>query len=346
MKKIVFVSSGHEYGLVRLALRYLSDAINKEGIECILADLERSENIEHLEDADVVMIYRTFDQRSLNLIRRLREKCFVMFFLDDYLFQPNCKYTYNWQAPIEHLEASDCLVSSSAVLLSKMPDKPKILRRTVLDEEAMGILNQEYRRDESIFNIGWIGSSGRRAMMDHFVYKILKILDQKLGNSDIKCYFYCFGNREYPQFDNVQVKEHFYIDPKLWKELYEKWVSFDLSVIINPLDETDDFCHCKSELKLIESGAMGVPLITSRVPPFTDITQEGINGFFASTPEEYVEKILLLKKDVELSRKVSKNVKEYVVKNYDVRDNAIKFLKDVKKAMRIKTYKQVIVKPF
>ena len=330
IRKIVFVCSGHDEGLQRWALRYLCEAVRKEGVPfSFVIDLSKTNDTHDADDADVVLVYRSFDLKALHFMRKMRyEGKFVMFFLDDYLFQPNCKYTHKWKMPMEPLHEADCLVSSSAKLLSKMPEKPKILRRSVMDYESVGLLTQEYRRSKTNFDIGWLGSLGRLGMMDRFVYDMLRIMDAWVPE-DIKCTFHCFGSRNYPQFSKVAVKEHLYIKPGEWRTLYAKWVAFDLSAVINPLEEADEFCHCKSELKYVESGAMGVPMITSRITPYTEFIKEGENGFFASTPNEYAEKLLLLLRDEALSRRVSANSRAYVLRNYDVQENARKFLADV-----------------
>ena len=333
ISKMTFVCSGHDSGLIRWALKYLCEAVNWEGVQTEIVDLAKTTDTSWIQDTEAVLVYRSFDLKALHLMQRLKQSGkFVMFFLDDYLFQPGCKYTNGWMMPMEPLREADCLVSSSARLLSYMPKKPKILRRSVMDEESMQILSQSYRRDTSKFDIGWLGSLGRLGMMDKFVYDMLKALDAGILDGT-KCTLHHFGARGYPQFPKVAIKEHLYVAPGEWKSLYSKWVGFDLGAVINPLNENDEFCHCKSELKYVESGAMGVPLVTSRVAPYTEFVIEGENGFFASKPKEYAEKLLLLMKDEALSRRVSENCKAYVVKNYNVQDNAKQFIADVNRAM-------------
>lgn len=333
MRKMTFVCSGHDEGLVRWALKYLCEAVNQEGVQAEIIDLAKTTDTSWMQDTEAVLVYRSFDLKALHLMRRLKQQGkFVMFFLDDYLFQPNCKYTGEWKMPMEPLLEADCLVSSSGRLLSHMPHKPKILRRSVIDDETFQIFNQEYRRDKSNFNIGWFGSLGRLNVMDMFVYDMLKTLNAGVPDG-IQCTVHYFGSRGIPPFPKVVIREHLYITPSKWRELYASWTRFDLGAIINPLGENDEFSHCKSELKYVESGAMGVPLITARVTPYTEFVVEGENGFFASSSREYAEKLLLLMKDEALSRRVSANCKAHVLKGYNARDNAKQFLADVEKAM-------------
>jgi polyhydroxyalkanoate synthesis regulator phasin len=212
-----------------------------------------------------------------------------------------------------------------------MPDKPKILRRSVLDKEAMGVLYQEYRRNKSVFSIGWLAGRGRRGLMDDFCVEFLKELDNRI--KDETCVFKCFGHFGLPEFKKVKIEPFGYRKSEDWRGLYSKFVEMDLGVVVNILDESDDFCRCKSCLKLVESGAMGVPLVVSRIEPFLDIVKEGENGFFASTPVEFAEKVLLVMRDELLAEKVSKAVRAMVMDKYNVDKNAKKFFDDMTKEM-------------
>ena len=79
---------------------------------------------------------------------------------------------------------------------------------------------------------------------------------------------------------------------------------------------------------------MGVPLVTSRIPPYTEILKENETGFFASTPREFAEKILKVMRNEKLSRYVSENAKNMVREKYDVMINAQKFIDDIMDAVR------------
>jgi O-antigen biosynthesis protein len=63
---------------------------------------------------------------------------------------------------------------------------------------------------------------------------------------------------------------------------------FDINLA--PLEMTQ-FNLCKSDLRLIEGGAQGVPYVASNIAPYTDFHEhsDGIGGYLASTPAEWVE---------------------------------------------------------
>ena len=334
IKKMVFVCNGHDAMLVRWAISTLADAVVRLGIEVSTIDLAKGGDERECNGADIVVVYRSFDYRTTRLMRRVRASgSRVIFFLDDYLFQPNCKYSGGWVAPLDFLTESDYLMSSSKVLLSKMEsDKPKILRRSVLSAEATRVLIQRYRRDSGKFSIGWTAGRGRFGMMDKFISDMLREISVNMVAGE-KCDFHCFGSRCFASYPNLDVHEHLYFKPEDWRGLYSKLVSFDLGVIINPLEEDDEFHTTKSELKFVESGTMGVPLVTSRIPPYTEILREGETGFFASDPREFAEKVLKVMRNENLARSVSESVKKMVGEGYNALDNARAFVKEVEEAI-------------
>lgn len=65
---------------------------------------------------------------------------------------------------------------------------------------------------------------------------------------------------------------------------------FDINLA--PLEVTP-FNICKSDLRLIEGGAQGVPYVATNIAPYTEFHEEsgGLGGYLASTPAEWVEAI-------------------------------------------------------
>ena len=103
-------------------------------------------------------------------------------------------------------------------------------------------------------------------------------------------------------------------------EYFEKLNDLELDLMLIPRRETY-FNKCKSNLKLLEAGALEIPVIASSFPdkdsPY-DKDLNGENGFLAKDEAEfrlYTEKLI---NDKELRRKVGKNAREYVYENYNI----------------------------
>jgi glycosyltransferase involved in cell wall biosynthesis len=71
--------------------------------------------------------------------------------------------------------------------------------------------------------------------------------------------------------------------------------SVDINVA--PLEIGNPFCESKSELKFFEAGIVGVPTVASATAPYKEAIEDGVDGYVASTTEEWVEKLSRLIED-------------------------------------------------
>jgi glycosyltransferase involved in cell wall biosynthesis len=328
--RFCFAHSSTDAALLRWAIGYLSDALKQDGIDAEVVNTATPAGREACDTADAVLFYRTIDQESLDFIRRMKLRGkFVLYAIDDYIFQPNCKYA-SGKLVKSFFDEANAIVSPSSKLLEKITiDKPKIHRRNVLDQETLDLLNpiQFVSSAPNCYAIGWLAGIGRKEM-NGFVKLTLRCLDKRLGDGEAAI-FICFGGHSLGSFEKIRVVEQPYFRSDKWKELYQAYRSFAFSVVINPLDESDEFCHCKSSLKFVETGAMMVPLVTSRVHPFTEVIHEGENGFFASTPDEFASKALEVCRNSALAKKVALAAQKQVQDEYNSVCNARRFMADV-----------------
>jgi glycosyltransferase involved in cell wall biosynthesis len=71
-----------------------------------------------------------------------------------------------------------------------------------------------------------------------------------------------------------------------WQDWFRLLAKMDLALA--PLEMDNVFCQAKSEIKFVEAGALGVPVIASRVGPYCEAIADGVNGFLASNEKEWV----------------------------------------------------------
>ncbi|GAG24208.1 unnamed protein product, partial [marine sediment metagenome] len=83
-----------------------------------------------------------------------------------------------------------------------------------------------------------------------------------------------------------------------------KECAFDIAIA--PLIETG-FNQCKSDIKIKEYAALGVPVIATRMKPYSLSVKEGYTGFLATTGKEWFDSLELLIKNKDLREKLGRN---------------------------------------
>lgn len=288
------------------------------GHNCKTIHMASREYTSECLNSDVIIYYRCYNDQSY-LIKRLCEMGkLVIYDIDDYVFQVGGRFNSSHEIKMisQYFNSVNCYTASTETLLAQMPknNKPRFVRENFFNNETFKILsNDKYKKPRPYFRIGWTVGINRREMQD-YAKKFLRILNKmKLKEFE----FYYFGKsddfyRFTKSLDNIKCRRLDYVPTAQWKELYKIFTLSDFDVVVNPLDENDVFFNCKSGIKFLEVGAMGVPLVVSRVKPFTEIIEEGFDGMFASTPKEMVEKILHLKNNPEECKLMGQNAREKV----------------------------------
>ena len=88
--------------------------------------------------------------------------------------------------------------------------------------------------------------------------------------------------------------------------------------------------------------SMEIPVVCSPVGVNRKIVTEGVNGFVAQRPEEWVEKISLLLSDPALRRRIGREGRRTVEAHYSVRENASRFFEILELAEREKSQKDAL----
>lgn len=89
-----------------------------------------------------------------------------------------------------------------------------------------------------------------------------------------------------------------------------------LDINLAPLEIGNPFCEAKSELKWFEAGLFGVPTVASATGTFQEAIMEGMDGYTASTTEEWAEKIGALIADAHLRKEIGDKARASVLARY------------------------------
>ena len=98
------------------------------------------------------------------------------------------------------------------------------------------------------------------------------------------------------------------------EEHFANIASVDINVA--PLEIGNPFCESKSELKFFEAGIMRVPTVAAATEPYKEAIQNGVDGFVASTTEEWVSALSSLIDDAELRMRMGVLAQEKACERY------------------------------
>lgn len=296
---------------------------------------------------DLIFLYRLPMSATLRQLieqARTRQKR-VIFDIDDLIFEPELvgqhravqKLSPNDQLQhiegvrcyLETLEACDVVVTSTPLLaeLVRRRAKPAYVHRNSLGREMSALaekLRRERRRRGSreAVVVGYgSGSATHDVDFAAAAPALLCVLERFAqvelwiaGPLVLPAEFAGFGERvrRFPLSD--------------WREWFALLSQMD--VALAPLEPDNLFCRAKSEIKFVEAGALGVPVVASRVDPFRDAITDGEDGFLATSEEEWLQALSTLIAERERRQQIGERARAIVAQRHSpaARTRDLRFL--------------------
>ena len=165
----------------------------------------------------------------------------------------------------------------------------------------------------AMFTIGWIGSPSTTQYLQAIAPALAKLCENG------KVQVYLIGSTEI-NLPNVNIKHI------AWNEKTEVSLLQEFDVGIMPLPN-EAWAKGKCGFKLIQYMACSLPVIASPVGVNKNIVEQGINGFLASTTEEWTESLFTLYNDFNLRVLMGKSGRKKVEQQYCLQVTAPQFLK-------------------
>ena len=168
------------------------------------------------------------------------------------------------------------------------------------------------RKNDGIIRIGWAGAASHHDDLE-VVQDVITKLCQKYPNVHFCMMGYhpedlfqkiagaqsiCPTCGEQGQLEKIRGSELLYYPSKL------RECAFDIAIA--PLVE-NGFNQCKSDLKIKEYAALGIPVVASRMKPYSLSVREGYTGFCANTAKEWYDSLELLIKDEGLRQRMGRS---------------------------------------
>ena len=170
------------------------------------------------------------------------------------------------------------------------------------------------KKNNGIVCIGWSGSF---STIKHFEL-VLPVLIQLKSLYNQKVNFKLIGDSDYCH-DLIE------IDSQNWKFDTEVSDLQKIDIGLMPLPD-DQWSEGKCGLKGLQYMALEIPTIMSPVGVNTEIIQEGVNGFLASTEEEWFDKISRLIESPELRKELGQRGRQTVIDRYSKQSQEQNFL--------------------
>lgn len=93
-----------------------------------------------------------------------------------------------------------------------------------------------------------------------------------------------------------------------------------VDINLAPLEIGNPFCESKSELKFFEAGIVGVPTVASSTAPYREAIEDGVDGFVASTTDEWVEKLSRLIDDMPFRDSIRMRARKKAIEKYTTKN--------------------------
>ncbi|MCS7281309.1 MAG: glycosyltransferase family 4 protein [Desulfobacterota bacterium] len=164
---------------------------------------------------------------------------------------------------------------------------------------------QRPHKETGTVNIGWIGDHGSIHYLESY-----KDVWEEIGKSykNVILTIIC---------DTSIETEHIKVNPVRWSLETETEELSKIDIGVMPLFD-DLWSKGKCGFKIIQYLGMGIPCVCTPVGINKDIVDDGIEGFWARTKEEWIEKLSLLIENPSLRRKMGEMGRKKVTSNFTV----------------------------
>lgn len=329
-----FANELRKYGLDAEVLSYADHFGARDGQNESAMGLIKRVKLNHLafrnliKDKDALLYVQRFNYHSFApYLAHLLNKNRLILDLDDWEMRENQKYYFGFYPSSKAMyftaqiakRSAFCIAASRFLkeFLSQFNKRVYYIPSGVDTEVFRPSLNT--LSDEKIVFM-WIGTLNRK----EYIANIKFILDcfQALKKKCSQISFEIVGDGIYRDDLTLLLRE--FNEPSI---MWRKWIAPDnvpaylntVHIGLFPAVNDNKFNRAKSPTKLFEYMAMAKPTISSPIGEALHIVKEGVNGFLASTKDEFVDRMKILVEDSEARTQMGSRAREAVESRYSLR---------------------------
>lgn len=311
--KVLFLIQGFNVAASRYRVLQYLPFFESERIDC--EAIEFPEGLEgwlkaagYLRSADIIFVQRKrLPLYVLAFLKHLKKR--IVYDFDDAVMFKNSlaqdPYSLRRQMSFKRmLRFTDLVVAGNGFLkkeAKKYHNNVKVLPTPI---DARRYEEKDYIKNDYV-NIGWIGDHGSIHYMESY-----RDVWEELGKryKNVILTIIC---------DTFIETEHIKLNRIYWSYENEIEDLKGLDIGVMPLFN-DLWSMGKCGYKIIQYMGVGVVPVCTPVGINRDVVDDKVNGFWAETEDDWVEKISVLVDDYDLRVKMGKNGREKAMKNYTV----------------------------
>jgi len=310
--KVLFLIQGWEVAASRYRVLQYIPYLESKGVETKVSLYPRTlrENFQFFNQLswyDIVFLQRKrFNQPRLGLLKRRAKR--ILYDFDDSVMYRNSKAKDPLSSTrkrrfVQMVKNADFVIAGNEFLKSEvLPFNQNVeVIPTAINRERYD--SKTYSVQQERVTLGWIGDHGSI----HYLEKMRPIFDRI--------------SAKYPHVELKIVCDTFF-DCDRMKVIKKKWSSEEevsdlqgLDIGLMPLVD-DPWSWGKCGFKIIQYQGVGVPVVCTPVGINKDLVEDGTNGFWAMTPEEWEEKLSLLIENPGLRERMGREGRRRVLENY------------------------------
>ena len=310
--KVLFLIQGFSVAASRYRVLQYIPYLKTKGVETTVSLYPRTlkENIQFfstLPRYDLLFLQRKrFNQPRLGLLRKRAKR--IVYDFDDAVMYRNSKAkdpisSTRRRRFVQMIKNSDFVIAGNEFLKREvLPFNANVeMIPTAIDQERYYL--KTYPVQQEKVTLGWIGDHGSI----HYLEK-MRPLFERIGE-------------KYPHVELKIVCDAFF-DCERMKVIKKNWSSeeevddlqgFDIGLM--PLVD-DPWSWGKCGLKIIQYQGVGLPVVCTPVGINKDLVEDGTNGYWAMTPEEWEKKLSILIENSELREQMGREGRRRVLENY------------------------------